>query len=931
MMAAAAVEVSWQTGPEQVILSSDWVTAPPSDFRVEIGSFATGFVPTASNSQDWEAHWSALDSVPLDHATGTFQGRTVLEGVLADHPVHGAFYLWGRSHGRVGSEEFLMGRTEWNWPDATDENQKDLAVTVDGQEGNDLLLGRLIEGDGRLLLQPRTGISYLNWIAAHFSPSERQDPLTIARTSDPDHDGLENLLEYAIGGNPTEAGENPQISLMAPSQESPRSEISLKIAAQAEIAWTVEMSENSLDPWAFQKVESVWQFGAKPNSGGTNLRVIPELAEGNRQSVFFRLGASDQAQFKNPLAEQITAYFNFDQLGSPSQDTLQGMIATEVGGEIASGIGQIGASRIFKGVEQRYLTVPETSRIFPAAGKTAGFSLWIEPQSILASGQAIMSIADGGEYDLLLYAQPDFLHLIVKRAFGGGTERVTIPYGLPLGAWTCVQGWYDSEGASLNLMVNGEHRAVRPAFQGMQPLQRSLNFGYGPLSSVQTRNYFNGRIDECYFWQGQKLLPELTEIARAGAEGLGFPFASNFRTFHSSAKYFWSGKGRQGVRFDLSGRQNHLYSQVPRVPNQNSWFFDGVDDQQESRIFELRAQQSLVLTFRRADAEDRGIVSFLQEDGTGFQLTLRSNRLCLDLELPGRDPVILQTDLLDSNLARPITCQVWHDGSKWALESHQTERVFSAPHGVGALTGKLILGQGALAGPGELSNFAGPIHEVRLFDRVVSRPELEDLHDLRYGVECWGDSLTTSFARGGGSGWTDLLSVLREGEAVNAHGFTGQPTSAILSHFESYRAYRERIHVIWVGNNSWPSGLQSEIEKIARMTMALPSRRYLVIGLPNRTRVDQSDEVIQAAANGITPINRRLAEIYGERFLDLQAEIIENYLPVSQEDVEDMARAIVPRSMRDFDFTGTHLSSAGAVFLANLVDERLNALGWGVE
>lgn len=48
--------------------------------------------------------------------------------------------------------------------------------------------------------------SYEAWRVLHFSEAERNNPLISADNSDPDHDGIENLLEYALGKLPKSAG-----------------------------------------------------------------------------------------------------------------------------------------------------------------------------------------------------------------------------------------------------------------------------------------------------------------------------------------------------------------------------------------------------------------------------------------------------------------------------------------------------------------------------------------------------------------------------------------------------------------------------------------------------------------------------------------------------------------------------------------------------
>ena len=61
-------------------------------------------------------------------------------------------------------------------------------------------------------VQPPTG--YDGWKLANFSPAQAADPAVSGLGADPDGDGADNLVEYALGGNPTNAagGLGPTVS-----------------------------------------------------------------------------------------------------------------------------------------------------------------------------------------------------------------------------------------------------------------------------------------------------------------------------------------------------------------------------------------------------------------------------------------------------------------------------------------------------------------------------------------------------------------------------------------------------------------------------------------------------------------------------------------------------------------------------------------------
>jgi hypothetical protein len=76
-----------------------------------------------------------------------------------------------------------------------------------------------VTADGNVTLQAATlALAPLEaWRASYFSGSELADPNISGDTADPDGDGIPNLLEYALNGNPRVANASirPQPSILA--------------------------------------------------------------------------------------------------------------------------------------------------------------------------------------------------------------------------------------------------------------------------------------------------------------------------------------------------------------------------------------------------------------------------------------------------------------------------------------------------------------------------------------------------------------------------------------------------------------------------------------------------------------------------------------------------------------------------------------------
>ncbi len=160
------------------------------------------------------------------------------------------------------------------------------------------------------------------------------------------------------------------------------------------------------------------------------------------------------------------------------------------------------------------------------------------------------------------------------------------------------------------------------------------------------------------------------------------------------------------------------------------------------------------------------------------------------------------------------------------------------------------------------------------------------------------------------AGWPLYLSLhLRAPVEIMCYG--GKTSDEIRAQFETQRVDPRTILISWIGNNNYhdPSRVLADIA-----ALAAGHSHCLVLGLVNGDVVDSRRG--QAGYDHIIACNRRLADAYGERFIDIRAELIargptEHDLP--------------PASFR---YDEIHLNGRGQRIVANIVYRRMQSLGW---
>lgn len=63
----------------------------------------------------------------------------------------------------------------------------------------------------QLVFAPQTALTYSDWVIENFTPEEREQPTIVSPSVDPDFDGLDNLMEFALGLGPKTADADPLV------------------------------------------------------------------------------------------------------------------------------------------------------------------------------------------------------------------------------------------------------------------------------------------------------------------------------------------------------------------------------------------------------------------------------------------------------------------------------------------------------------------------------------------------------------------------------------------------------------------------------------------------------------------------------------------------------------------------------------------------
>lgn len=210
--------------------------------QFQLGVFTGGFVPTADNITQWAAHWSCAQTATYNPGTNVFDGILTVTSNAGPFSKGAKAYVWQRSSCASKDEWMLYRKSDWTWPAP---NAMDpFPLVWNTADANEIVLGTINPAGNPFLMKSESIVSYTQWMNSQLASESKNGP-----NDDPDHDGVPNLLEFALGTSPNKAG-GPAATPMTLAEVAGRKyvEISIPRLRNRLLATTVEVSDD-LKTW----------------------------------------------------------------------------------------------------------------------------------------------------------------------------------------------------------------------------------------------------------------------------------------------------------------------------------------------------------------------------------------------------------------------------------------------------------------------------------------------------------------------------------------------------------------------------------------------------------------------------------------------------------------------------------------------------------
>ena len=282
--AAMANRINFYSTPNQPGYGSD---GRPLDENTsfELGVFANGFVPSATNTAQWAANWVPAQRATFSRSKNWFTAICQVTNNTAPFTVGAPAYIWGFNGSEEQGQWILYRSTSWTWPVADDTAPSTRFWSA--KDANVVVVGSLPAATGGVSVRPVAIANSLppatkwnQWKLAHLDGHALGQP-----TDDADGDGVANLVEFFRGTSPTSAadrpsgpGEQPQVSVA-----DGKSYLEMRVSRRRDrpVTFTPEVS-GDLTSWT---------------SGNNHTRVVSDTADALTVRDTVPIGEAGNARF----------------------------------------------------------------------------------------------------------------------------------------------------------------------------------------------------------------------------------------------------------------------------------------------------------------------------------------------------------------------------------------------------------------------------------------------------------------------------------------------------------------------------------------------------------------------------------------------------------------------------------------------------------
>lgn len=253
---AEAQSINWYSTPLQASLTSTGQNMDET-FQFQLGVFSGGFVPTASNTNQWSSYWVSADSTSYNPDSKAFDDTFSVTGNPAPFTTGAKAYVWGRSTGAAKDESILFRKSDWTWP--AYDPMSPFSIPWNAATADEVILGKIEASGSPFLMKSEAVYSYAQWRDGTLAGVPLNGP-----NDDPDRDGVSNLLEFVFGTSPTQAAAAPA---------TPTSFV--EISGQSYLQISIPRLRNRLATFTVEVSSDLVQW----NSGGTYTADFSNTAE----------------------------------------------------------------------------------------------------------------------------------------------------------------------------------------------------------------------------------------------------------------------------------------------------------------------------------------------------------------------------------------------------------------------------------------------------------------------------------------------------------------------------------------------------------------------------------------------------------------------------------------------------------------------------